>query len=270
MVAARLTENLPSVDYLRECFDYDPETGVLTWKCRPLEHFTNSKGRNIFLSRYAGKVVGCLSLQGYLTITIGKTKLLAHRVAWCVHYGVWPTYSVDHINLNKADNRIENLRDIEEQVNSLGRARYRTNVSGCSGVGYLKDSGKWKVSIGVRGKKVYLGLFESMESAVAAYEEAKKFHTYSTQHGIAQPTVRPDLRVGHVQANNSSGTPGVWWHEKDKRWCAGITVKGIRMRLGSFREKADAVAARRAAEEKYGITNSKGRGRVATPPVARQ
>lgn len=110
MTAARLPQDLPSVEYLRECFDYDPETGILTWKERPRSHFSTDAGHKTFNSQVAGTPVRKKERDGYLTLGINKRFLRAHRVAWAIYYGQWPTDQLDHINLNKSDNRIVNLK----------------------------------------------------------------------------------------------------------------------------------------------------------------
>lgn len=147
---------------LRELLDYDPETGIFHWKSR--------RGKAA-----AGKVAGCLDGRGYCVINVDRKRHYAHRLAWVyVNGGV--RFCIDHINGDKGDNRIANLRDVDCKTNRQNtRKAYASNKStGILGVRVLK--GKYVSQIWVGGKDMHLGTFTTIEEAHAAYVEAKRLH----------------------------------------------------------------------------------------------
>lgn len=159
----------PSIARLREVFSYTPESGFLHWRIG-----MGSRGR-------PGARAGSLSAQGYLVVGVdGLRNLFAHRVAWAVHYGSWPAGEVDHINGDRTDNRIANLRDVATRENhqNMRKAR-RDNKTGLLGVSPRK--GRFRSQIQVAGKKRWLGEFDTAEAAHAAYVDAKrKLHSHGT------------------------------------------------------------------------------------------
>lgn len=257
---------LPSATYLNSCLAYDLETGALTWKARPREHFKTDHAHTRFLTRYAGKPAGSLCGSGYRRLDLDGAAYQAHRIVWCMYYGEWPSETIDHINLDKADNRISNLRNVERSVNTIRRAKYSSNSSGYPGVTYRKNRSKWVARIQVEKKSIYLGLFKDIEDAVTAYAQAKLRYSIPENHGTAQPTLRPNLQKGHLLANNSSGATGVTWRPESGKWRATIKVNKIAIPLGCYVNKSDAIAARKAAEAAYRPKNIRGAGGPAILP----
>ena len=145
-----------TAEYLRSILHYEPETGIFTWKVS-----TSNRVK-------VGDVAGCLEGDGYLRIKVQSRKYRAHRLAWLYVYGEWPSLDIDHINRNKADNRISNLREVTNKQNMQNASKRSDNTSGHSGVSWHKDSGKWQAQIAFNYRVIYLGLFESVEDAVAA------------------------------------------------------------------------------------------------------
>jgi len=113
------------------------------------------------------RVLGSCAADGYIAIRIDAGAYLAHRLAWLYVYGEWPTGEIDHINHNRSDNRISNLRDVTGSENSRNRQRETTGVT------YHKRASKWQAQIclPLAGTK-YLGLFSTREMAAAAYRQA--------------------------------------------------------------------------------------------------
>lgn len=251
---------LPSSEYLNECLEYCPETGILTWKVRPLSHFANEAGWVLFRGRYAGKQAGSVGTEGYVAVYLNGASYQSHRIAWCMYYGSWPENHIDHLNLNKADNRISNLRDVPRAINSLGRALYSSNSSGHVGVSFNKRRRRWVARIQVANKPIYLGKFREFDDAVAAYEKAKAHYQFSEHHGASAPTVVVDAQEGHVCAHNSSGITGVYWDPELNKWEAKLVINRVVKNLGTYSDKADAAAARLQAELTYKVQNTRGRG----------
>lgn len=250
----RVPQPLPSVDYLRACFSYAPETGVLTWKERPESHFDSVGHHRRHLRMKAGKPAGSLGRAGYLAIRLSQGTFPAHRVAWAIHYGTWPEHSLDHINLNKSDNRICNLRDVSALVNGKGLTRSRRNTSQFTGVYWDKRSGTWMAAIRVDGILHNLGYYRDKSDAIAARLRANEKFGFSARHGQAKGYVSADTSPGRTLKTNRSGQPGV--HLKGgRKWVAEITSDGSRKFLGYFETKEEAIAARKAAEIKYGVAD---------------
>ena len=255
MPAPRLPQDLPSVDYLRACFAYDPETGVLTWKERPSEHFKNDGAHRRFTSSRAGRPAGSLNRTGYLGVGLDATTHQAHRIAWAIYYGAWPEQQLDHINLIRIDNRIANLRDVSQATNRLRQVRRSNNLSGHTGVFLNSKSGKWRAYIRVNGKGHHLGMFADISDAVAARKAASLRFGFSENHGRVDPNKALDAGPGRLRKNNSSGFRGVSLRKRSGRWEVQIIIKGRQIYLGSFKTKDAAIAARKAAEIQYGVAD---------------
>ncbi len=154
-----------TAERLREVLHYDPDTGVFTAR------YTHRK-------RKVGSILGNVSKKGYLYFWFEGRAQAAHRMAWLYVHGEWPKDQIDHINRNPADNRIANLR---ECTNAENRQNIKPEGYGKSGrLGVVQDStGKWRASIGLDGKRVHLGCFDTIEEAYGVYQEAKqKTHAF--------------------------------------------------------------------------------------------
>lgn len=149
-----------TVDRVRELLRYDLETGVFTWR------------RTAGPAKTGAAVRGEVTESGYLRIVVDGCRARAHRLAWFYVYGAWPEGEVDHINGNRMDNRIANLRVCSRSENSKNRRLSRSNTSGFKGVHWHKRLGKWVAKIKVDGRHVHLGCFGSPGEAFAAYKAA--------------------------------------------------------------------------------------------------
>jgi hypothetical protein len=148
---------------LRELLDYDPGTGVFRWRA--------NRGRV-----RAGGVAGSLSVSGYLKARVDGRSHWAHRLAWLYVHGEWPRGGIDHINGDRSDNRIGNLRDVPQRINAQNRrtARRDNTSSGLLGVDWHAHRQRWRARIRLRGGRLDLGHFDTPEAAHAAYVEAKR------------------------------------------------------------------------------------------------
>jgi hypothetical protein len=157
--------------FLKETFDYDAEIGRLRWK-------TSSRGRK------AGDLAGTLQAfkngtTGYRQISIGKGPVnvvtLEHRLVFLWYYGYLPQ-QIDHINRDKTDNRIENLRPANNSTNQMNTSVRSFTKSGLKGVHWDKSRSLWMARIKINGKHVFLGRFVSPEKAYEARKSAQHLH----------------------------------------------------------------------------------------------
>ncbi len=171
---------------LRELLTYNPETGELKWLPRGPEHSGRNCGWKSFNRRFAGKAAfTSINRDGYHHGRIFDGTYQAHRVAWAIVHGSWPEHQIDHINGDRADNRLSNLRAVSGAENCRNIARPSNNSSGHIGVVWHKKQSKWQAQIGVNGKRIYLGLFASLSAAVEARAEASRRFGFHENHGRA-------------------------------------------------------------------------------------
>ncbi len=265
MPRSNIARPLPPVEYLRTCLTYDPESGVLTWKRRPREHYKSGRSWR-YAQRFTGKVAGGSDCKGYQCIRIDENVYKAHRIAWAMHYGEEPTQAIDHRNGNKGDNSISNLREVTHVENSRKQSLKSSNSSGINGVSWRKDSKNWKAYIFVAGRLLSLGSFNTKEEAARARKSADVKYGYSPLHGDINSTDTPVYSAGLPSVSNSSSMTGVSFSRAEQTWKAFIRAGGDHEHLGTFSTFEGAAAARLAAEEKYGVTNSRGRVRVSAQP----
>jgi len=141
---------------LQKHLSYDPQTGSLVWLL-PASR------------RALGAEAGYVRPDGYRMITVHWRKYLAHRLAWLHVHGVWPPQFIDHINGNRSDNRLSNLRLADYSTNGMNRP---PQINSRWGRGVHKRAGKWIAEIKNNGVKKYLGSFNSPEEARTAFIEA--------------------------------------------------------------------------------------------------
>jgi hypothetical protein len=152
-----MSEKIP-VDQLSKLLRYDSETGDLYWII-------------------SNKKAGSNASNGYMQIKIMQKVYCFHRVAWAIYYGEWPEQELDHINRDKKDNRIHNLRLSTRNENNWNISPKKNNTSGFIGVYLHKKTGKWYSTIRTGVKRINLGYFDKIEDAVLARKEAaKKYH----------------------------------------------------------------------------------------------
>ena len=139
---------------IREVLAYDPETGNLLWK-KPV-------GKKI----KSGDIAGSFDkTTGYVRLKLRGRRLLAHRVVWFLHNAVWPKGVIDHINRNKTDNRLCNLRDTTVGENTRNSERFQKDTTGV----FKSGKDRWAARITINRKTKFLGTFDSLIKARSAY-----------------------------------------------------------------------------------------------------
>jgi hypothetical protein len=170
MPKLEIIRELPAVEYLRECFDYDPETGDLRWKLRPYGHFARPVDE-VRCNAMAGEIAGYFD-NGYRRVSLGGVDYKAHRLIWKLVTGNEPSAMLDHADGNPANNRWENLREATQAEQTQNTKLRKDSVTGRRGVCRGKSDGKWRATIFRDGKQRHLGEFNSIEAASDVYEAA--------------------------------------------------------------------------------------------------
>ena len=169
-------KDLPSPEYLRQRLRYEPETGRLFWR----EYVGFSMRWN---SKYPGREAGIINPRGYLRVCVDCVVHQAHRIIWAMHYGEWPDGEIDHIDGNKINNKIENLRSVSRVENGRNLALPKDNTSGVIGVSWHKQRKKWIARIKANGTYHYLGLFSNFDDAITARKNAEVRYGFHSNHG---------------------------------------------------------------------------------------
>lgn len=150
---------------LKSALDYNPISGIFTWRT------TVVKGRV-----EAGDVAGSWTAKRYWQIRVNGKLYMAHRLVWLYVYGVHPKGQIDHIDRNKSNNAISNLRVCSQNENQKNVKIRADNTSGFKGVHPFGNTGKFVAQITLNGEQTYLGVFTTKEEASLVYEDAAKQH----------------------------------------------------------------------------------------------
>ncbi|WP_264041469.1 HNH endonuclease signature motif containing protein [Pectobacterium carotovorum] len=169
-------------EFVKEILSYDPETGIFIWKDRDERYFSDKRACSTWNRKYPGTVAGTPDNKGYLRISINNKKHKSHRIAWLYVYGYWPEL-IDHINGNKSDNRIKNLRDVSFSENMRNRPTLKSSSTGVNGVVKSSNGKGFLAHINVDGVNKYLGTFPSIDEAVRERKIADSIYGYHENHG---------------------------------------------------------------------------------------
>lgn len=162
---------MPSKKVLRGLFRYDPQLGCLINIVR--------RGRAAPGARSAHRTT-----MGYRACKIRQRRFFEHRLIWIFHYGPMPTDKcIDHINHDKEDNRIENLRLVTPYINMHNLSLYCTNNTGIAGVSYNRRRGYWHARIRVGTRELTLGSFKNRRHAIIARKTGERILDYHKNHG---------------------------------------------------------------------------------------
>lgn len=151
-----------TVEFLRDMLSHDPDTGLFSWR-------KNRRKARVGVARTV------CDKDGYLLVCFNYKRHRVHRLAWFYHHGEWPKGQIDHIDGDKQNNRLHNLRDVSVAQNQQNRLRpTRRNTTGFPGVSFEAQRGMFVARISAAGEKKFLGRFDTALNAYAAYLEAKQ------------------------------------------------------------------------------------------------
>lgn len=163
--------------------DADFNSGVLTWKPRSREFFKSKRSASVWNARFAGQPALCSShADGYKHGSICGDLYLAHRVILAMKLGDWPEY-VDHINGNRSDNRLSNLRSATRVQNGCNMAIPSNNTSGHIGVSWNKRDQRWTAYITLNQKRKSLGNFKEIAEAIQCRKAGEFAYGFHPNHG---------------------------------------------------------------------------------------
>ena len=165
---------LPTSERLKQLLVYDPNTGLFHWR-------VNRRGR-----ARAGDEAGTLVPTGYVSIEIDQKSVRAHRLAWLYVYGKMPPAGrdLDHINPDRADNRIANLRLATRPQNLHNAKLHARNKTGVTGVQWIQKHSRWRAFIQINGKQTYLGSFLTKQEAVDSRRKAEAYCAYYPERTV--------------------------------------------------------------------------------------
>lgn len=160
----------PIPEIVKDLLAYNPDTGLLTWKM-------SRRG-----TVKAGGIAGTVNDDGYIRVKVKQKFYPSHRIAWFIYHGQQPEGQLDHIDNDKTNNRISNLRLATPIQNNQNIGKTSSCTSGVKNVTWQK--GAWQVVIKVNGKPMYFGRFQNLfEARERAIEVRKRYHGDFANHG---------------------------------------------------------------------------------------
>jgi HNH endonuclease len=156
-------QRIPPAEYLREALSYDPITGALTWRERPLHHFKHAHAQAAWNGYFPGRRAGSADKK-YSNVYIDDVRHGTHRIIWTMQTGSWPK-QIDHKNRDGHDNRWENLREATHQQNKWNRSRPQTGLPR----GVRRKGPRFTAQAKVNYQNIHLGSFDTPEEAHEAW-----------------------------------------------------------------------------------------------------
>lgn len=156
-------------DLVKKLFNYDKSTGLVTY-AMPTHH------------NDVGDIAGYNHSGGYISILIGKSEYLLHRIIWLYVKGYLPD-QVDHIDHVRNNNRWDNLREVNNTDNSKNTSISKNSTTKVNGVSFMKSRNKYRAYIMVNRKQISLGLYENLEDAQEARRKADIKYNFHSNHG---------------------------------------------------------------------------------------
>lgn len=146
------------IEYAKEHLSFNFETGEIKWAKYPKKYNKTNKP----------VIAGSVHYSGYRLISLMNKQYMAHRLIWAVYYGGWPNGFIDHVDMNKSNNSIHNLRIATRNQNGYNILAKKISSSGYKNVQWDKETSKWRVRVRVNGKRHHIGRFENKDDAINA------------------------------------------------------------------------------------------------------
>jgi len=177
---------LPCPTVLRLLLRYEPETGKLFWKPRARCWFKSKRGHSVWNARYSGtEALAFKNGQGYGMGSVLKCRhMISHWAAWAITYGRYPEDNIDHINGDRSDNRLCNIRAVTHAENQRNMKKNHRNKSGQVGVFWLAAPKRWWAYIGSGETRETIGYFVNKDDAIAARLKAQAKAGFHPLHGL--------------------------------------------------------------------------------------
>lgn len=171
------------VELLHQLFEADFEKGIVIWMARPVSMFASERSCKSWNSKHAGHAAAAHDNgQGYLAVRVFDKPRKLHRIIFALRHGHYPE-AIDHINGDRADNRICNLRSVTPQQNSQNLRLSKQSKSGEPGVYWNEKTRKWQARVSIGRRSKYLGNYTEKDEAVAAARAARVDLGYHPNHG---------------------------------------------------------------------------------------
>lgn len=163
---------LPDLNYLKECFVLDPSLPCgLRWSSnRPLSHFKNETMHKRWKTNNSNDPSGCILGNGYYYSRLDKIRYPNHRIVFAIYNNSidFQGKQIDHIDGNVLNNSPRNLRLVTASQNQFNRKKQKNNLSGHKNISFVKKLNKYRCAMQVDGKDIYIGLFNTVEEAIAS------------------------------------------------------------------------------------------------------
>ena len=167
-----MSRPFPSPERLRQLLRYDEASGKLFWRPRTRDMFPTQRAYSSWVSQRSGQEAFTATAYGYRVSKIDGKMCAAHRVFWAMVHGYWPADDLDHVNGQRDDNRLSNLREATRSQNLCNRSIPAANTSGHKGVYFHKPTEKWRAQIKKNKVSHFLGCFANLDDAIAARNSA--------------------------------------------------------------------------------------------------